>query len=164
MNLAEICDNAKKGREYALLGNYDSSMVYYQGVIQQIQRHCQSIRDPAIKGKWQQVRQELVEEYEQVKSIVNTLESFKMDRPADIPVSCQDEPFRDPAVWPPPVPAEHRAPPQIKRPNREVKPLRKESPGLQPRGPAGRAHAVSKGEKSAGSRERESRARGRDDK
>lgn len=57
-----------------------------------------------------------------------------------------------------------RAPPQIKRPSREVKPLRKESPGLQPRGPAGRAHAVSKGEKSAGSRERESRARGRDDK
>lgn len=57
-----------------------------------------------------------------------------------------------------------RAPPQIKRPNREVKPLRKESPGLQPRGPVGRAHAVSKGEKSTGSRERESRARGRDDK
>lgn len=56
MNLAEICDNAKKGREYALLGNYDSSMVYYQGVIQQIQRHCQSVRDPAVKGKWQQVR------------------------------------------------------------------------------------------------------------
>ncbi|KAM9022139.1 katanin p60 ATPase-containing subunit A-like 1 isoform 3-T10 [Ara ararauna] len=161
MNLAEICDNAKKGREYALLGNYDSSMVYYQGVIQQIQRHCQSIRDPAIKGKWQQVRQELVEEYEQVKSIVNTLESFKMDRRADIPVSCQDEPFRDPDVWPPPVPAEHRAPPQIRRPS---KALRKDSPGLQPRGPAGRAHMVSKGEKPAGSRERESRARGRDDK
>uniref|UniRef100_A0A2K5ZEV7 Katanin p60 ATPase-containing subunit A1 n=1 Tax=Mandrillus leucophaeus TaxID=9568 RepID=A0A2K5ZEV7_MANLE len=109
MNLAEICDNAKKGREYALLGNYDSSMVYYQGVIQQIQRHCQSVRDPAIKGKWQQVRQELLEEYEQVKSIVSTLESFKIDKPPDFPVSCQDEPFRDPAVWPPPVPAEHRA-------------------------------------------------------
>lgn len=31
-----------------------------------------------------------------------------MDRPPDISVSCQDEPFRDPAVWPPPVPAEHR--------------------------------------------------------
>ncbi|XP_011823235.1 PREDICTED: katanin p60 ATPase-containing subunit A-like 1, partial [Mandrillus leucophaeus] len=107
MNLAEICDNAKKGREYALLGNYDSSMVYYQGVIQQIQRHCQSVRDPAIKGKWQQVRQELLEEYEQVKSIVSTLESFKIDKPPDFPVSCQDEPFRDPAVWPPPVPAEH---------------------------------------------------------
>lgn len=55
MNLAEICDNAKKGREYALLGNYDSSMVYYQGVLQQIQRHCQSVRDPAVRGRWQQV-------------------------------------------------------------------------------------------------------------
>uniref|UniRef100_A0A8C0H9V8 Multifunctional fusion protein n=1 Tax=Chelonoidis abingdonii TaxID=106734 RepID=A0A8C0H9V8_CHEAB len=164
MNLAEICDNAKKGREYALLGNYDSSMVYYQGVIQQIQRHCQSIRDPAVKGKWQQVRQELLEEYEQVKSIVNTLESFKIDKPPDITVSYQDEPFRDPAVWPPPVPAEHRAPPQIKRPNREVKPLRKESPGLQPRGPVGRAHPISKSEKPASSRERESRAKGREDK
>lgn len=31
-----------------------------------------------------------------------------MDRPPDISVSCLDEPFRDPAVWPPPVPAEHR--------------------------------------------------------
>lgn len=55
MNLAEICDNAKKGREYALLGNYDSSVVYYQGVIQQIHKHCQSLRDPALKVKWQQV-------------------------------------------------------------------------------------------------------------
>ncbi|XP_042722612.1 katanin p60 ATPase-containing subunit A-like 1 isoform X1 [Lagopus leucura] len=164
MNLAEICDNAKKGRDYALIGNYDSSMVYYQGVIQQIQRHCQSIRDPAIKGKWQQVQQELVEEYEQVKSIVDTLESFKMDRPADIPVSNQDEPFRDAAVWPPPVPAEHRAPHQIRRPNRGAKPSRKESPGLQPRGPVGRAQPAARSDKSAGSRDREPRARGRDDK
>lgn len=110
------------------------------------------------------VRQELVEEYEQVKSIVDTLESFKMDRPADIPVSYQDEPFRDPAVWPPPVPAEHRAPPQIKRPNRGAKPLRKESPGLQPRGPVGRAQPAARSDKPAGSRDREPRARGRDDK
>lgn len=164
MNLAEICDNAKKGREYALLGNYDSSMVYYQGVIQQIQRHCQSVRDPAVKGRWQQVRQELLEEYEQVKSIVSTLESFKIDRPPDFPVSCQDEPFRDPAVWPPPVPAEHRAPPQIRRPNREVRPLRKEMPGGGARGPVGRAHPISKSEKPSTSRDKDCRARGRDDK
>ncbi|XP_021564828.1 katanin p60 ATPase-containing subunit A-like 1 [Carlito syrichta] len=164
MNLAEICDNAKKGREYALLGNYDSSMVYYQGVLQQIQRHCQSVRDPAIKGKWQQVRQELLEEYEQVKSIVSTLESFKIDKPPDFPVSCPDEPFRDPAVWPPPVPAEHRAPPQIRRPNREVRPLRREMVGGGSRGPVGRAHPISKGEKPSASRDKECRARGRDDK
>uniref|UniRef100_A0A4W5R5H4 Katanin p60 ATPase-containing subunit A1 n=1 Tax=Hucho hucho TaxID=62062 RepID=A0A4W5R5H4_9TELE len=108
MNLAEICDNAKKGREYALLGNYDSSMVYYQGVIQQIHKHSQALRDPALKVKWQQVRQELLEEYEQVKGIVGTLESFKVDKPADFPVPQSEEGPRDPAVWPPPTPAEHR--------------------------------------------------------
>uniref|UniRef100_A0A8L0DRX6 Katanin p60 ATPase-containing subunit A1 n=1 Tax=Oncorhynchus mykiss TaxID=8022 RepID=A0A8L0DRX6_ONCMY len=108
MNLAEICDNAKKGREYALLGNYDSSMVYYQGVIQQIHKHGQALRDPALKVKWQQVRQELLEEYEQVKGIVGTLESFKVDKPADFPVPQSEEGPRDPAVWPPPTPAEHR--------------------------------------------------------
>ncbi|XP_048351499.1 LOW QUALITY PROTEIN: katanin p60 ATPase-containing subunit A-like 1 [Sphaerodactylus townsendi] len=168
MNLAEICDNAKKGREYALLGNYDSSMVYYQGVIQQIQRHCQSIRDPALKGKWQQVRQELLEEYEQVKIIVNTLESFKIDRPTDIPVSYQDEPFRDPSVWPPPVPAEHRAPPQIKSilTERVETLLRRESPeDLQRKGPVeARAQPISKNEKPASSREREAKAKGKDEK
>lgn len=55
MNLAEICDYAKKAREYALLGIYDSSIVYYEGVLQQIHKHCQTLRDPAVKVKWQQV-------------------------------------------------------------------------------------------------------------
>ncbi|XP_063285550.1 katanin p60 ATPase-containing subunit A-like 1 [Pelobates fuscus] len=163
MNLAEIIDNAKKGREYALLGNYDSSMVYYQGVIQQIQKHFQSIRDPVVKVKWQQVCQELVEEYEQVKVIVNTLESFKIEKPAEFPVALQDEPVKDPAVWPPPVPAEHRAPPQIRRPNRDLKPLRKESPGNQPHGPVGKAHPISKNDKFS-NRERDVRSRGKEDK
>lgn len=55
MNLAEICDYAKKAREYALLGIYDSSIVYYEGVLQQIHKYCQTLRDPAVKLKWQQV-------------------------------------------------------------------------------------------------------------
>ncbi|XP_023683475.2 katanin p60 ATPase-containing subunit A-like 1 [Paramormyrops kingsleyae] len=147
MNLTEICDNAKKGREYALLGNYDSSMVYYQGVMQQIYKHCHTLRDPALKMKWQQVRQELLEEYEQVKSIMNTLESFKVDKPIDFPTPQPEETPRDPAVWPPPVPAEHRAAGQVKRPNTTVKPQRKESPGLQHRGAVGRAQPNPKPDK-----------------
>lgn len=55
MDLAEICDNAKKGREYALLGNYESSIVYYEGVIQQIDKYQKFLRDPALKIKWKQV-------------------------------------------------------------------------------------------------------------
>ncbi|KAI5626064.1 katanin p60 ATPase-containing subunit A-like 1 [Silurus asotus] len=136
MNLADICDNTKKGREYALLGNYDSSMVYYQGVLQQIHKHCQSLRDPALKVKWHQVRQELVEEYEQVRSIVKTLESFKMDKPVESPNTQYEDYTRDPAVWPPPTPAEHRLPAQVKRPNSGLRAQRKEGPGMQQhRGP-----------------------------
>ncbi|XP_030198740.1 katanin p60 ATPase-containing subunit A-like 1 [Gadus morhua] len=124
MNLAEICDNAKKGREYALLGNYDSSMVYYEGVIQQIHKYCQSLRDPALKVKWQQVKHELSEEYEQVKGIVGTLESFKSEKPVDFSAALPvpDERPQDPAVWPPPIPAEHRNPAAARRPSSGVKP------------------------------------------
>ncbi|KAL0182899.1 hypothetical protein M9458_022274, partial [Cirrhinus mrigala] len=50
---------------------------------------------------------ELAEEYEQVKSIVNTLESFKVDKPVDFPNPLPEESPRDPDVWPPPTPAEH---------------------------------------------------------
>uniref|UniRef100_A0A672MFX4 Katanin catalytic subunit A1 like 1 n=1 Tax=Sinocyclocheilus grahami TaxID=75366 RepID=A0A672MFX4_SINGR len=147
MNLTEICNNAKKGREYALLGNYDSSMVYYQGVMQQIHKHCQSLRDPALKVKWQQVRQELAEEYEQVKSLVNTLESFKVDKPVDFPNPQPEESPRDPNVWPPPTPAEHRGPVQVKKPITVSKPQRKESPGMQHRGPLGRGQPNIKSER-----------------
>eukprot|EP00062_Callorhinchus_milii_P015211 gi/632965225/ref/XP_007898785.1/ PREDICTED: katanin p60 ATPase-containing subunit A-like 1 isoform X3 [Callorhinchus milii] len=164
MSLGEIYDNVKKGREYALLGNYDSSMVYYQGVIQQIQKHSQSIRDPAMKVKWQQVRQDLVDEYEQVKSIVNTLESFRVERPpTDFLAPQQDDCSRDPSVWPPPIPVEHRAP-QVKRPNRDMKPIRKESPVVQARGLVGRAQQAGRAEKASSKYTSDSRGRGRDDR
>ena len=56
MSLTEICENAKMAREYALLGNYDTSLVYYQGVIQQIQKHIQQLKDDAVmKQEWHQV-------------------------------------------------------------------------------------------------------------
>lgn len=54
------------------------------------------------------MRQELTKEYEQVKTITGTLESFKNERPSDILApQCERSP-EDPVVWPPPVPAEHR--------------------------------------------------------
>lgn len=56
----------------------------------------------------EQVRQELTEEYEQVKAIMGTLESFKSEKPIDILAPQSEERPEDPAVWPPPIPAEHR--------------------------------------------------------
>ena len=55
MSVTEICENTKMGREYALLGNYDTSLVYYQGVLQQIQKLLMSIREPERKHQWQKV-------------------------------------------------------------------------------------------------------------
>lgn len=117
MSLSEICENAKMAREYALLGNYDTSLVYYQGVIQQIQKHIQQLKDDAImKQEWHQVRQAIVKEYDQVKEINQTLANFKKDTvhfggPRQ---SHEEEPTRDPDVWPPPTP--------IERDNRPSKP------------------------------------------
>lgn len=55
-----------------------------------------------------QIRQELTEEYEQVKAITGTLESFKFEKPSDVLTSQLERSPEDPVVWPPPVPAEHR--------------------------------------------------------
>ena len=55
VSLSEICENTKMGREYALLGNYETSQVYYQAVLQQIQKLLTSINDQARKSKWNQV-------------------------------------------------------------------------------------------------------------
>ena len=55
MSVSEICENTKMGREHALLGDYETSQVYYQGVLQQIQKLLITIKDPTRKQKWQQV-------------------------------------------------------------------------------------------------------------
>lgn len=53
--LSEIVANIKLGREFALVGNYESSTVYYQCVLQQINRLVCSISDPARINQWQEV-------------------------------------------------------------------------------------------------------------
>ena len=55
VSIAEICENTKLAREAALLGNYETAGVYYQGVVQQIHRLLATISDPVHKGKWQSV-------------------------------------------------------------------------------------------------------------
>lgn len=64
--MGEICENTKQAREMALTGNYESSGVYYEGVIQQIHRLLVSIDDPTRKARWQSVQTNIVSEYEQV--------------------------------------------------------------------------------------------------
>jgi len=55
VSINEICENTKLAREMALMGNYETAGVYYQGVVQQIHKLLISIADPTRKGKWQLV-------------------------------------------------------------------------------------------------------------
>jgi katanin p60 ATPase-containing subunit A1 len=63
ISVADICENTKMGREFALLGNYETALVYYQGVVQQIHRLLQSVNDPMRKERWQEVRRLILSDY-----------------------------------------------------------------------------------------------------
>ena len=109
--LDEICENVKMGREYALLGSYDTAMVYYQGVLQQIQKHINGlpVKDSESRSSWHSLCQELKQEFEYVKGITSTLASFKIQGSYSAPsrpgrAGAYEEPTRDPDVWPPPTP------------------------------------------------------------
>uniref|UniRef100_UPI00358EEF25 katanin p60 ATPase-containing subunit A1-like isoform X2 n=1 Tax=Myxine glutinosa TaxID=7769 RepID=UPI00358EEF25 len=84
MSLADIDENVKLAREFALLGVYDTALVYYQGVVQQISTFTASMREPAICR--------LMNEGQE-----------------------QEEPTRDPDVWPAPTPTESRPSPNAIR-------------------------------------------------
>ncbi|XP_054825853.1 katanin p60 ATPase-containing subunit A1 isoform X1 [Eublepharis macularius] len=105
MSLVMISENVKLAREYALLGNYDSAMVYYQGVLDQINKYLSSVKDAYLQQKWQQVRQEISVEAKHVKDIMKTLESFKLDS-TPLKAAQQELPAHDGEVWSLPVPAE----------------------------------------------------------
>jgi len=128
VDYGEIIDNTKLAREYALLGNYETSLVYYQGVMQQVAKLISSIREPSRKKEWALRRTQLGEEYERVKDISSTLASFKTDGAIGGGALYgggglgggrgfhNEEPTRDPDVWPPPTPVavDHRPGPNIR--------------------------------------------------
>lgn len=55
ISLKEICDNVTLAREMAMLGNYESAEVYYEGSIQMIHRFIIGINESFRKAKWQDV-------------------------------------------------------------------------------------------------------------
>ena len=111
VSITDIGENTKLAREMSLLGNYETSTVYYQGVVQQIHRLLGTIDDPVRKMKWQQIQGEIAQEYDVVKNIMTTLNAFKGGShdlqsvgPGSRAQNSWEEPTRDPDVWPPPPP------------------------------------------------------------
>ena len=71
-------ENAMKmSREHALLGNYEASLVYFDGVIAQIQSHLRSLDEPHMRAQWLRAKEQLVAEFSVVKDIVRELAKFK---------------------------------------------------------------------------------------
>jgi katanin p60 ATPase-containing subunit A1 len=112
----EVVDHIKDARQSALLGNYDGSQVYYQGVLHEVQQLInQSDQTSAIsKVQLQKFKRMLEQEYEQVREISNTLITFKNFTPSSYAGSGLDdyelperEYARDPDVWPPPPPPQN---------------------------------------------------------
>lgn len=132
VSIADICQNTRMGRECALLGNYESAIVYYQGVIQQIHRLVQTITgDPMRKERWQQIQQELAQEYEYIKDIQVVLSGFRseshLERIPTSRINYEDDAAldpeawftpRDPEVWPAPNPVEHKPGPSVRQVSR----------------------------------------------
>uniref|UniRef100_A0A8C5PZN5 Katanin p60 ATPase-containing subunit A1 n=1 Tax=Leptobrachium leishanense TaxID=445787 RepID=A0A8C5PZN5_9ANUR len=114
MSLLLISENVKLAREYALLGNYDSAMVYYQGVLEQMNKYVYSVKDTYLQQKWQQIWQEINVEAKHVKEIMSTLESFKNDN-SPVKAAHFDLPAQDGEVWSLPVPVERRPSPGVRK-------------------------------------------------
>ncbi|XP_041722006.1 katanin p60 ATPase-containing subunit A1 isoform X2 [Coregonus clupeaformis] len=107
MSLHEISENVKLAREFALLGNYSSAIVCYQGVLEQIKKHLFTVRDSSsFQQRWQKVWQEINEENKQVEEIMTTLESFQLETTPSKPPSNKDG---SSDMWP--VQVECRGPP-----------------------------------------------------
>ncbi|KFM75987.1 hypothetical protein X975_02868, partial [Stegodyphus mimosarum] len=138
-NVRDICEDTKMAREYALLGNYETSLVYYQGAIQQIHRLLATIADASRKERWQQnfflqIQQKIAQEFEAVRDIQTALSDLNTELNIDraitgrqtydittIPTEMWAPPApRDPDVWPPPTPVEHKHGPPV-RPIRNVR-------------------------------------------
>lgn len=49
---SEIYQHAKEARDFALVGNYDHALLYYDNVLKMLDNMIATLHDPARKTKW----------------------------------------------------------------------------------------------------------------
>ncbi|XP_061338539.1 katanin p60 ATPase-containing subunit A1 [Gastrolobium bilobum] len=123
-SLSGLQDHLKLAREYAVEGLYDTSIIFFDGAVAQINKHLNSVDDPLIRAKWMNVKKALSEETEVVKQLDSERRAFKEiqsgRRPAsppialsgkssfvfqpldEYPTSSSSSAVDDPDVWRPP--------------------------------------------------------------
>eukprot|EP00241_Pyramimonas_parkeae_P009269 CAMPEP_0114265120 /NCGR_PEP_ID=MMETSP0058-20121206/23691_1 /TAXON_ID=36894 /ORGANISM="Pyramimonas parkeae, CCMP726" /LENGTH=141 /DNA_ID=CAMNT_0001382081 /DNA_START=77 /DNA_END=499 /DNA_ORIENTATION=- len=97
------------GREYALLGDYSTALVYFQALLQSIQKHA-STKDgePGLRAKWHSVCKEVCEEIDLVKKLDAEKRAFMSPTPVGIDRARRDSAAAPalPAAYSSPVPQE----------------------------------------------------------
>ncbi|XP_073292056.1 katanin p60 ATPase-containing subunit A1 [Primulina huaijiensis] len=120
-SLVVLQDHVKLARDYAVEGHYDTSIIFFDGAIAQINKHLNTVDDSLLRTKWMNVKKAILEEIEVVKQLDAEKRSFKEvpvgRRPNSPPISTKssfvyqplDEypsssgnPMDDPDVWRPP--------------------------------------------------------------
>ncbi|XP_044497505.1 katanin p60 ATPase-containing subunit A1 [Mangifera indica] len=166
-SLVGLQDHLKLAREYALEGLYDTSIIFFDGAIAQINKHLNTLDDPLVRAKWMNVKKALSEETEVVKQLDAERRSFKEmpvgRRPSSPPIHAKssfvfqplDEyptssggPIDDPDVWRPPS-----RDTTSRRPSRAGQVGMRKSPqdGTWARGATNRTGTTARGGKTAGS-------------
>ncbi|DBA80450.1 TPA: Katanin p60 ATPase-containing subunit A1 [Trebouxia sp. C0005] len=81
MALSAVSTQLTVAREHALLGDYNSAVVYYAGVLSQVDRHMQTVTDSYMLSKWRACKSSLQSEHKLAESIQKDKGSFA--EPAD---------------------------------------------------------------------------------
>lgn len=75
--VAGLQEHLKLAREYALEGIYDSSVIFFDGAIAQINKHLSTLDDPLVRTKWMKCKKDLSEEIEIIKQLDAERSAFK---------------------------------------------------------------------------------------
>ncbi|KAJ6825094.1 katanin p60 ATPase-containing subunit A1-like isoform X1 [Iris pallida] len=119
--LTGVQEHLKLAREYALEGIYDTSIIFFDGAIAQINKHLSTLDDTIIRSKWLNCKKAISEEVDIVKQLDAEIRSFKeipgsvrsssppirtksfVFQPLDeYPTPSGAPPVEDPDVWRPP--------------------------------------------------------------
>lgn len=85
--IAGLQEHLKLARDYALEGLYDTSIIFFDGAIAQINKHLNTVEDPLIRTKWMKCKKDLAEEVEAVKQLDAERQTFKDGSGAFRPIS-----------------------------------------------------------------------------
>ncbi|TPX38252.1 hypothetical protein SmJEL517_g00037 [Synchytrium microbalum] len=108
MSIASLSTDLQVCRECALLGNYESALIYFQSILQTVQQQTKNVASVQDKNRWLSVLRDLQMEADLVKDVNAELNLFKRDQKGISKSSIFDDtevdPDHDPDVWAPPPP------------------------------------------------------------